>query len=87
MISAAEARELTKQSVLLRKVGKNIKKCAKKGMSSLFMQIPASATDELRETLKNYLNDLGYYCKIPPRNKECEWSFDVIEVRWEDEEE
>ena len=87
MISAAEARELTKQSVLLRKVGKNIKKCAKKGMSSLFMQIPASATDELRETLKNYLNDLGYYCKIPPRNEECEWNFDVIEVRWEDEEE
>lgn len=87
MISAAEARERTDQYTLIHKINKNIKKCIKKGMYSLFMQIPASTTDELRDIIRDYLDDLGYYHKISPLNKECDWSFDVIEISWEENKE
>lgn len=86
MISAAEARERTNQAMLIRKINKNIKRCIKKGMYSLYMQIPASTIDELREAITDYLCDLGYDCKIPKRSKDCDWSFDLIEISWEEKE-
>ena len=86
MISAVEARERTDQYALIHKINKNIKKCIKKGMYSLYMQIPSSTTDELREVITDYLSDLGYDCKIPERSKDCDWSFDLIEVSWEEKE-
>lgn len=83
MISAAEARELTEQSALLRKINKTIKKCAKKGMHFLCMQIPASTPNNVREAIREKLSDAGYIYDIPPRNEECSWSFDVMEINWE----
>lgn len=87
MISADKARELTEQSALLKKVGKNIKKCAKKGMYALCMQIPASTPNYVREAIGKKLCDLGYSYDIPPRNEGCRWSFDVIDVSWGEKEE
>ena len=85
MISAAEARERAGQAELLKKIGKNIKRCTKKGMYSMCMQIPASTSDYVRGVIAGKLYDMGYLCTVPPQNKECTWSFDVIEVSWENE--
>ena len=87
MISAEKARERTEQSALLRQIEKNIKRCIKKGMYTLCMQIPASTSNELREVLRNYLYDLGYHYSIPMYAKDGGWEYDVIEISWEEKEE
>lgn len=84
MISAEKAREQTEQSALLRQVEKNIKRCIKKGMYTLCMQIPANTSAELREVLRDRLYDLGYCYTIPMLVKDNGQKYDLIEISWEE---